>query len=197
MTCYNSELPIGPPGPTGPAGPQGTIGPQGFNGTIRLYSNLNDSYESTIVDAWVPQYNYTVAANTLVNDGDSLVINLRSLRLSDVGGLNTAYRRITFSGQSCTFAYVDEVSMLEANPFYQYNTTVEIVKSGINTALCIVMADASVYSDDAARYEVYKYQRNLTGLNFTIDNAIVTDLQQSEPLQVYFKSITIDKLTAF
>lgn len=29
MTCYNSELPIGPQGPTGPAGPQGEQGPAG------------------------------------------------------------------------------------------------------------------------------------------------------------------------
>ena len=29
MTCYNSELPIGPQGPTGPQGPQGEQGPAG------------------------------------------------------------------------------------------------------------------------------------------------------------------------
>ena len=48
MTCYNSELPIGPAGPTGPQGPQGIKGDPGTSGdggtdsTLRYFGAIGD-----------------------------------------------------------------------------------------------------------------------------------------------------------
>ena len=43
MTCYNSELPIGPAGPTGPQGPQGEPGAAlGYKVYTALLTQIND-----------------------------------------------------------------------------------------------------------------------------------------------------------
>jgi hypothetical protein len=42
MTCYNSELPIGPAGPTGPQGPQGPAGTLPYKVYTALLTQIND-----------------------------------------------------------------------------------------------------------------------------------------------------------
>ena len=42
MTCYNSELPIGPQGPTGPQGPQGPAGVPAYKVYTALLTQVND-----------------------------------------------------------------------------------------------------------------------------------------------------------
>ena len=42
MTCYNSELPIGPQGPTGPQGPQGPAGVLAYKVYTALLTQVND-----------------------------------------------------------------------------------------------------------------------------------------------------------
>ena len=179
-------------------GAQGDIGLQGVNGVSRLYSRLMDFYESTLINQWVQQHDYTVPANTLLNVGDSLVINLRSMKLLNIGGIFDCQRRIMWENQSCTLLVgTTEPYMISAEATrLQYNTTVEIIKSDVNEAICRVVSDVDLYIDNVLNSDKITYQVNLTGLNFGIDNVISSGLKQVAANQIYFKSITIDKITA-
>jgi hypothetical protein len=52
MTCYNSELPIGPAGPVGPQGPQGEPGASA-NGSYKVYTALLNQSGATAPTAIV------------------------------------------------------------------------------------------------------------------------------------------------
>jgi hypothetical protein len=59
--CYNSELPIGPPGPQGPAGPQGAVGPAGAASAV----TVKDDQGNVVTDATEIRF---TDANALVTD---------------------------------------------------------------------------------------------------------------------------------
>jgi hypothetical protein len=178
-------------------GTKGDQGDQGVNGVSRLYSRLMDFYESTLINQWVQQHDYTVPANTLLNIGDSLVIKLRSMKLFELGGIFDCQRRIMWNNTSCTLVSTTEPYMISAEGTQlQYDTTVEIIKSDVNEAICRVVADIDLYTDNIFNTDKLTYQVNLTGLNFGIDNVISSGLRQVGANQIYFKSITIDKITA-
>jgi hypothetical protein len=188
-------------------GPIGGNGPQGIGGVSRLYSMPVDFFSSTTINSWVQQHDVAIPANTLLGDGDALVVNLVSMYLiqnTAVADLFKAQRRIrwgvgTSVGVSCTLSpSIQEIYMFTANTSFQYNTKLEIIKTSATTALCRVTSDmniASLSTSDIG-YQQYTYQRNLTGLDFTVLNTIYTDLYQAVVNQVYFKSITIDKISA-
>lgn len=178
-------------------GTQGDQGIQGINGLARLYSIPYDFFESTLVNQWVQQHDYTVPANTLLNLGDALVIKLRSMKLFELGGIFDCQRRIRWNNTSCTLAGSTEPYMISAAAtLLQYDTTVEIIKSDVNEAICRVVSDIDFYTDNVFNSAKYTYQVNLTGLDFGINNVIYSDLRQVGANQIYFKSITIDKITA-
>jgi hypothetical protein len=70
MGCYNSELPIGPPGPTGPQGPTGIISQGNYSPTTFLISGV-----STIDISWSAYVDYgsfvTVWLNGQLTTDDS------------------------------------------------------------------------------------------------------------------------------
>lgn len=177
-------------------GAQGDVGLQGVNGVSRLYSRLMDFYSSTIINNWVQQHDFIVPANTLLNIGDSLVINLRSMKLDSFGTALGCLRRIRWNNLSCSIAGGFEPIMINADVNLQYNMTVEIIKSDVDEALCRAVADVDLYTNGPTSIQCFTYQVNLTGLNFGQANYIYTDLWQAKTDQVYFKSITIDKITA-
>jgi hypothetical protein len=189
---------------------QGAIGgngPEGIAGVSRLYSMPVDFFSATLVNQWVQQHDVAIPANTLIGDGDALVVNLVSMYLiqnTAIADLFKAQRRIrwgvgTSVGTSCTLSPLSqEIYMFTANTSFQYNTKLEIIKTSATTALCRVSSDmniASLSTSDIG-YQQYTYQIILTGLDFTVLNTIYTDLYQAVVNQVYFKSITIDKISA-
>jgi hypothetical protein len=172
-------------------GDKGDQGDQGVNGLARLYSMPEPFFESTIVDNWVQQHDYTVAANTLLNLGDSLIINLRSSKvLSSPDLYYASRRRIRWNNLYITPS--TGLIMNTADTSFQYNTRIEIIKSDVDKAICLITADLDILSDTY----ILTQQINLTGLNFGVDNDIYTDLWQDVPLQTYFNSMTIDKIKA-
>lgn len=172
-------------------GDKGDQGDQGVDGLARLYSMPVPFFESTIVDSWVQQHDYTVAANTLLNLGDSLVINLRSSKVLSSPDLYFASRRrIRWNNLYITPS--TGLIMNTADTSFQYNTRVEIIKSDVDKAICLITADLDILSNTY----ILTQQINLTGLNFGQANTIYTDLWQDVPLQTYFNSMTIDKIKA-
>lgn len=183
-----------------PEGAAGATGGQGVDGVSRLYSNTLEQF-SSLLNQFVPTYQYTIPVNTLVDNGDSLVINLRSVRLTT--NTNVAQRRINFNATSCTLYTPTGVGLTATEPFMitnnseglQYNTRVEIIKISSNQARCLVVADIALDVNLITTQQL-TYQNTLTGLDFTITNTISADLWQSASGQSRLKSITIDKIKA-
>jgi hypothetical protein len=177
-----------------PEGAQGDPGNDGIDGVARLYSNTIEGF-SVVLNSFDQVSQYVMPANTLVNNGDALVINLRTVKLTNTGALyNGCQRRIRFNATSCTIFSTAEIGMItnDANG-YQYNTRVEIIKTGTTTARCNVVSDYDLYSTNIG-LQYLTYQLNLTGLDFTISNTISADIYQAASGQVRTKTFTIDKI---
>jgi hypothetical protein len=174
----------------------GSPGPDGVPGLARLYVNTT-AQSSAILNTFVPtSYQYIIAANTLIDNGDSLVINLRSSKLTNDGAVfDGCQRRILFNAASCTTIGFVEVGMIASSGILQYNTRVEIIKTSANTARCLVISDVDLYTN-TLQQDRYTYENTLTGLNFTTTNTISAELYQAAASQVILNSITIDKIKA-
>jgi hypothetical protein len=185
-----------------PEGSSGSSGAPGVDGVTRLYYNIGNSNSST-PSTWISLYNYTLPANTLVNNGDSILINLIS---SNEIGYATfpqflqALRKITFAGFSCTASLTyGEPPMIsqsfDSGNTRNYRTIVEIIRTGTNTASCKVMADVD-NTTQTIGYQYLVYNTTLSSLNFASTINISAQLNQVVANQIFFKSITIDKITA-
>jgi hypothetical protein len=186
-----------------PEGAAGATGSAGVDGVSRLYYNVTNYNSATIYPSWVQIHNFPLQADTLINNGDSILITLISVNLIQYvtfPQLLQAQRRIRFNSTSCTFIPgLDEPCMISDTDAGglsgQYRTIVEIIKTSSSTALCRVVSDLD-NQVKVMNYQYNTYEISLTGLDFTVLNNIYTDLSQVIANQVYFKSITIDKITA-
>lgn len=184
-TSENVGVVQGAPGPNG--------GP-GVDGVSRLYSNfVSSSAAAPLFPTFYSAATYPVPANMLLNNGDSLVINLRTQRGSTTGNCQ---RRITWNGTSITTPFLAEVEMLSASAIYHYNTRVEIVRTSATTAICNVVSDYDLKTNNASSVQTYTYRKTISSANFGVINTISADLAQGIANQAVFQSMTIDKITA-
>jgi hypothetical protein len=174
----------------------GNPGPDGVPGLARLYVNTTEQ-SSAILNTFVPtSYQYIIPANALIDNGDSLVINLRAEKFTNAGDQFTGcQRRILFNATSCTIFGFVEVAMYAWSETLQYNTRVEIIKTSATTARCLVVSDVDLYTN-TVQQDKFTYENTLTGLNFTTTNTISAELFQAIAGQVRLNSITIDKIKA-
>jgi hypothetical protein len=175
-------------------GGPGIPGGDGVDGVARLYSNTIEGI-SSVLNAFDEVDQYVMPANTLLQNGDALVINLRTVKLTNTGALyNGCQRRIRFNATSCTIFSTVEIGMItnDANG-NQYNTRVEIIKTGATTATCNVVSDYDLFTTNVG-LQYLTYQLNLTVLDFTISNTISADIYQAASGQVRTKTFTIDKI---
>lgn len=178
-----------------PEGAAGATGGQGIAGVTRLFSNLTDNFTPTIND-WVAMSLYNIPANTLVNDGDAVVIRVRCVKELNSPNVVNARYRVLFNALSCTpMGALEPFLSSTLDTTSQYELVVEIIKKSANTALCIVSVDLSV-SVNGSSVGTTRYQNTLTGLNFGIQNSLYSQLYQEVANQIKFKSVTIDKITA-
>ena len=171
-------------------------GEQGVAGVSRLYSTLYDLYSSEVTD-WVafPESTFTIYAGTLVNVGDSLMINLLvQKRLNNSDGNYVSSRNIRFNSTVCGPTNY----MISYSSTSLYNTKCEIIRTGVNTAKCISTFQYNIGSPFIADLGFQETTSivDLTSINFAADNTITMELQQEINAQIVFKSITIDKTTA-
>ena len=59
-----------------PQGAQGDPGNDGVDGVSRLYYNVTNYNSATIYPSWVQIHNFPLQADTLINNGDSILITL-------------------------------------------------------------------------------------------------------------------------
>jgi hypothetical protein len=174
--------------PAGPIGATGVAGSNGVNGTARLYELLTTQTTASL-SPFQTLASYSVPADTLVNDGDALVINAWMVQSAAVTFPNFPLRRITFAGTSLTLSGGLEPFIVSANPA-QYVLTVELIKVTSATALARVRVDGNL-SSPAIQYSV-----SLTGLNFTISNQILLSITQFVASGTELRSFTIDKIAS-
>ena len=174
-------------------GAPGGVGQDGIPGLARLYSNFVSSSSALPAFGTYTVDTYSVPANTFLSDGDALVINLRTSRASSTG---SCQRKISWNGVSISRPILSEVEMFTASLTYQYNTRIEIVRTSANTAVCNVVSDYDIKSNNANGIQTYTFQKTISAVNFGIINIINVDLTQALANQAVFKSLTIDKITA-
>jgi hypothetical protein len=174
-------------------GAQGNPGNDGVDGVSRLYSNFVSSSAAVPALGTYTVDTYSVPANTFMNDGDALVINLRTSRASSTGSCK---RKISWNGVTITAPIISEIEMYTASGVYQYNTRVEIVRTSATTASCIIVSDYDINTNNPTGVQTFTFQRNISSVNFGTTNIINVDLTQALANQAVFKSLTIDKITA-
>lgn len=174
--------------PAGLRGIQGPAGANGTAGTARLYKLLTTQTSATVFsDATLASY--LMPADTLVNDGDSIVIEAWMVQSGSIDNGQPS-RKITFAGQSATiFGGIQEprIALQSSNSAL---LRVEIIKTSVNTATSRVIVDTNITLPSV------KYSVALTGLNFTISNAINLSVFQIVASGTQLRSLTIDKIAS-
>jgi hypothetical protein len=174
--------------PAGPIGQTGLPGSNGVNGLARLYRLLTTQTSATTF-SWQALASYTVPANTLVNDGDSLVIEAWMVQSGSIA-LGEPSRRITFAGQSATIFGGSQ----EPKIFLQSSNTallrIEIIKTSVNTATSRIIVDTNISLPSV------KYTVALTALDFTVSNPLVLSVFQVVASGTELRSLTVDKIAS-
>jgi hypothetical protein len=181
---------------------RGAAGAAGVNGVSRLYSNVVPTSLASPLNTPVTIDSYTLPANTLVNNGDAIIVTLYTNKTS----LNVNYcdRRVTFAGFSMTI-----MSSLNQNPymgqtslfngvFYTYKLTVEFIKTSATTAISRCYADLnSTTSGLTPLYINYTSAPSFITpvFDFTQPIPILMQISQAVANGVTFQSATIDKIT--
>ena len=179
--------------------PQGPTGLTGPNGTTRLHYFAGSASGSTLASSWQMLDFYQLPANTLVNNGDSIIISTLHLQNNEpyfsIVFTNIkpipAYRRIRFNGVNLTVDGTSELPDNTRSNTYLFRTTVELIRTGANTATCKVLADIGI-TNGIKNLETITYSTTITGLNFTTTNDIEFDVLQNFANQSVLKVLTID-----
>lgn len=179
----------GATGAAGAAGATGAAGAAGADGSARLYARTTPSTSIT-TGSWTTLNTYTLPANTLLNTGDSVVIQATSTQAAAIMGLNIPMRRVTIGGVSCTVSGGFEPFIITQNVSAdnRYNTYVEIIKTSDTTATCRNLVDGNL---DIPRSSV-KYDVAVTGIDFTSNSVILFQAFQYTGSEVDLKTLTID-----
>lgn len=194
ITTTGSVGPQGPAGAAGAAGATGATGATGASGVYRLYANVTETSTATTGGSFQPLDSYTLPANTLVNNKDSLIISVWNRQVNMGSIANPQQRRITFGGVSCTAGSSSEpISLNGGKPLYRL--IVELIKTSATTATCNVQADYTNSNGTVGNY-VDCYQVDLPALNFTTTNVISFAVRQNIANDLLMQSFTIDKITA-
>jgi len=193
ITTTGQQGPPGENGDNGATGNTGATGAAGPSGVYRLYTNVTEQ-KTAVTASYQTLATYTLAANQLVNNGDSLVISAWSRQDAVVNPQNPPYRQIKFGGQSCTIFTFEPTSLFNGKNLYRL--IVELIKTGTTTATCRVQADFLPLNSASSGNQAACFQRDLTGLNFAATNVINYNVLQQIANESVLTSFTIDKITA-
>jgi hypothetical protein len=195
-------------------GAAGTPGAAGVNGVSRLYTNrFVGTSTSAVINTWESMDTYVLAANSLVNVGDSLLFEFEmDLELNNitqvVGGKTVVVfprRRISF-GSSISLTnydvtnpiaepYLNTISTIGVNQRFSYKTTVELIKvsssNTLNNFICRSRWDTSVPSQPWTNIPSILFSI-ITGNPITFS----VDIYQYQSTEVRMRLLTIDKITA-
>jgi hypothetical protein len=165
--------------------PEGDAGASGVNGTSRLFYFAGSSTDATTA-SWVNLESYTLPADTLSTNGDSILI--QCIHQDSIGGI-TGLRRVRFdSNSTTTIGGAEPIDIDLTTGTQRYRTNIELVRTGTNTATCRVYVDTAMNPASTG----ISYQVDLTLLDFTQNNDIEFDVFQGTASQITLRTITID-----
>jgi hypothetical protein len=195
-------------------GASGGTGGQGANGVSRLYTNFSP-LTSTTVGNWQSMNTYTLASNTLVNIGDSVILQFevellkKNLTIPVAGTTITLppYRRISIASGATSLTRFDTSNPL-GEPFmttlslgktgtqtYLYRTTVELTKTAASSIssnfISRVRWDSTIPSNPYTHNSISTFSINVASpIVFSLD------IYQYQTVEIRTVSLTIDKITA-
>lgn len=199
----------------GAAGSNGSNGTDGAPGISRLYTNFSPS-TSTTVQSWQQMNTYTLAANSLVNIGDSIIIQfevelLKKNLVIPIFGQTTILsprRRISIASGTTSITRFDTSDALGeptmttvslskgGTQTFLYRTTVELTKTAAS-AVAGNFKSRVRWDGGVTPASVYTHN-SISAFNITVANPIVfsLDIYQFQTAEIGTVSLTIDKLTA-
>lgn len=195
ISTTGQQGPAGPAGATGATGATGAAGANGTDGTTRLYNFVGTNKDATTL-SWITLDTFTLPANSLSSDGDSVLIQATHKQTAQGSLLSIPTRRITFNGVSTTIdATLGEPVDLKQSVYEsRYRTTVEIIRTSATTATCRVLVDYDIDNATGSFSILYRTnQVNLTLLDFTVNNDIDFDVFQYVASQTELRTLTVDK----
>jgi len=196
--------------------PEGAAGAAGINGVSRLYTNFS-TLTSITTQAWQQMDTYTLAANSLVNIGDSVILQfevellLKNIKFTNpISGITTVlnpYRRVSIASGATSLTLFDTATSL-GEPYmttlsvgtiptqtFVYRTTVELTK----TAASSVVSNFKSRTRWDGGIPSGTYTNNsIAAFSINVANPIVfsLDIWQWQATEVKKVSLTIDKITA-
>jgi hypothetical protein len=206
--CNSTTIPRGPqgvPGPQGiqgipgigsigPAGPLGPQGEQGPSGTTRLFEVLTDQTSATISPDWVTLSSYVIPADTLLNNGDSLVITAFYKQTDEIANiLQVPQRRVLLNGNSITSVGLVSTSVGTngTSSFNLFKSELEIIRTSSSTILVRNVHDGALFP---VFYSSWQSLRS--GINFSATNTLSFDVFQYTPSTFILVNLTIDKISS-
>jgi hypothetical protein len=192
---------VSPAGIIGPAGASGAGAPgaDGANGTTRLYQYTGTKLTTATFGAGVwtnisPAI--SIPANTLVDDGDEVVIKF----LSDVSqlppnGTRLTFRRVMIDGSGVAMVSCTKSSGLNLEPPHE-ETGVTKESLSARTSVRFIKASSSslkvVASFDMLKDREYVVESKISSVDFTTAYDLFFEIQQLAANQIGLSTITMD-----
>ena len=177
--------------PAGLRGIQGPAGANGTAGTARLYELLTSQSSPTLGPTWAILAGYNIPANTLVNNGDSLLIKALYKQTAAVTFVNLPFRRLTFQSNTITQIGGLEPISNSASSTSLLRSEIEIIKTSASQILVRNFHDGSATSPSYS-----SYQTTLGGVDFTVANQLFFSVTQYAAGAHTLESLTIDKIVS-
>lgn len=180
--------------PAGPIGPSGTSGGNGVNGTARLFEVLTQQSSVTISPDWVTLSSYVIPADTLLNNGDSLVITAFYRQTAEIANiLQLPQRRVLLNGNSITNVGLVSTSVGTngRSSFNLFRSELEIIRTSSSTILV-----RNVHDGALSPVFYSSWQSVLGSINFSATNTLSFDVLQYVPSTFSLVSLTIDKIVS-
>lgn len=181
--------------PAGLRGLQGPAGTNGTAGTTRLYELLTSQSSPTVSVSptltWAILAGYNIPANTLVNNGDSLLIKALYKQTAAITFANLPFRRLTFQSSTITQLGGSEPISNSVSSTSLLRSEIEIIKTSSSDILVRNFHDGSATSPNYSTY-----QTTLGGIDFTATNQLFFSVIQYAAAAHTLESLTIDKIVS-
>jgi hypothetical protein len=186
----NTTTITGPPGATGDtgaAGAAGSTGAAGANGTTNIISDSTTGVTATLTSTVIKTG--AITANTLVTNGDALLIKVAFNHTGTSTLLFDDSFEIEFAGQSFIVGIGGAIAIPSLDSAF---VDIRFVKTGTTTATALF----SYYGGASGVFNGYTEVTALTALDFTISNNITISSVQAVASRVECTGLYVDLITA-
>jgi hypothetical protein len=174
--------------------PTSLVGTNGANGTTRLYEVLTEQSSVIISPSSAQLASFTIPANTLVNNGDSLLVKAIYRQTANVPNIfQGPERKILFNGNSIVaVGFVStSVSVSTSSSFSLFRSELEIIKLSSNSIIVRNSHDGGPQNSGPSLFQSF-----LGSIDFTVTNTLSFEVLQYVPSTYILVTLTIDKISS-